>query len=514
MSEETSSELQREQSGGFPVLAKVGIALVVSGMVYALLPDDPAVLSHEARITGAVGILMAVLWMTEAMPLAVTALLPIAIFPLAGIGSIGDVAALYANEIIFLFLGGFVIAAAMRQSGLHRRIALTIVHFVGVQPTRLVAGFMIATAFLSMWISNTAATLMLLPIGASIVALIEQRRGQRFEDDEPGPTSSQTARFAVSLMLGIAYAASIGSIATPIGTPPNLFMIGFLERNYGISIGFGQWMAFGLPIVLVMLPAAWYLLTGVMYRPGFQSIPGGKEIIDRERSKLGIVSQPERVVLTVFVSAVVAWILRDPVTSWEPLVSRAEWVGRLTDPGIAIIAAISLFLIPAEGRAGEPVMTWEATREIPWSILLLFGGGLSLAGAVTGTGLDRWIGEQLTVLTDLPLVVLILGITTVVIVLTELTSNTATAATFLPILAGLAVVSLLDPLLLVVPAALAGTCAFMLPVATPPNAIVFSSGHVTIPQMVRAGVLLNILAVFVIAAAVLLLGPLVLGIEL
>jgi solute carrier family 13 (sodium-dependent dicarboxylate transporter), member 2/3/5 len=494
-------------------IAKILGGIVAALAVYALLPADSPELGETGRITAALGILMAIWWMTEAVPLAATALLPLVVLPLAGVGSIGDVSASYADPIIFLFLGGFLIALGIRRSGLHRRAALTIVDAIGVQPARLVAGFMVATGFLSMWISNTAATVMMLPVGISIIGLVEQQ-AERAPDAATGQRlAAQTATFGTGLMLGIAYAASIGSLATPIGTPPNLFMVGFLERNYGIAISFGRWMAFALPISLVLLGLAWLLLTSFLYKPGFDEIPGGREIIDREVGALGPFSPSERLVLVVFSLTALGWLARDPLTSWDPLIERLPFVERITDAGIAVIGALLLFIIPYDWKRGSTVMNWEAARDVPWNVLLLFGGGLSLASAVGSTGLDRWIGTHLSRLTDLPVVLLVVGITAALILLTELTSNTATAATFLPILAGLAIVNAIDPMLLVVPAALAGTCAFMLPVATPPNAIVFGSGHVTIPQMARTGIFLNLVAVAIITIAVLTLGRIVLGIE-
>lgn len=510
-----------QQSGttanqGFPIAAstllKIGTGGLIGILTYVALPGDPGELSEPARLTAAIGAMMAVWWMTEALPLAVTALVPVALFPLADVGSVGEITAHYADPVIFLFLGGFLLALAMQSCGLHRRIALLIVLAVGVQPSRLVAGFMLATAFLSMWISNTAAAVMMLPIGTSIVLLVEHQ-GWSDLDDPPGHHPVETATFATGLMLGIAYAASIGSLTTPIGTPPNLFLIGFLEQNYGIAISFGQWMLFALPIAIVLLPAAWYLLVKVLYQPGFDAIPAGRQMIQLELYRMGSLSRAERLVATVFVSTVLAWILRDPLTGWDWLAGNLPAITRLTDPGIAIIAAITLFAIPFDWQSGERVLTWNTAEDVPWNVLLLFGGGLTLAAAVSSTGLDRWIGTQLSGLTDLPIVLLVAGVTAVIIILTELTSNTATVATFLPILAGVAVVSGLDSMLLVVPCALAGTCAFMLPVATPPNAIVFGSGEISIWQMARAGVVLNLLAIALITVGVILLGPPILGID-
>ena len=484
---------------------------ILAVALYLLLPGEAAGLADAARATAAVGTLMAVWWITEALPLPVTALLPIALFPLAGVLPVGEATAPYASDIIFLFMGGFMLALAMQRWGLHRRIALLTVLAVGTRPTRVIAGFMLATAFLSMWVSNTATTVMMLPIGLSVLQLVFERV-QGLDPDEV--TGAGAPNFATCLMLAIAYAASIGSLATLIGTPPNLFMAGFLAETYGIEIGFGQWMMVGLPLAAVFLVIAWVLLTRVVYPSALEEIPGGRQLFRDELARLGRVSRGEKIVAGVFLATAAAWVLREPLTGWEWLVTRLPGLEALSDPGIAIVAAILLFAIPVDARHGVFTLDWTTARQLPWGVLLLFGGGLSLARAVGTSGLDEWIGLQVGALGGLPVVVLVLVAVAAVVFLTELTSNTATAATFLPILGGVALGLDLDPLLLVVPAALAATCAFMMPVATPPNAIVFGSGHVTIPQMVRAGIWLNLVAIGLVVAVVYLLGPLALGLEL
>lgn len=458
-------------------------APLVAGGVYVLLGGSED-LSDGGRATAAIVALMAVLWMTEAMPLAATALVPVVLFPLAGVLSLRETTASYANEVIFLLLGGFLIGRAMVRWGLHRRFALGIVSIAGPRPTRLVAGFMVATAFLSMWISNTATVVMMLPIGLSVIALLGDQDGER-------PASEWVPAFATCLLLAIAYSASIGSVGTLIGTPPNLFLRAFAEERFGIEIGFAEWMLVGVPFVLVFLPIAWVLLTRA-YPPGNQEIVGGRELIRAARTGLGPVSRGEKVVLCVFVATVAAWVLRQPLADWEWLVERLPWIAELTDPGIAIAAALVLFAFPVYPREGVFALDWEHARGLPWGILILVGGGLALAAAVRVNGVDTWIGELLTGLGALPLVVLVAIVTVVVIFLTEVTSNTATAATLIPIMAGVAIALGVDPFLLVVPAAIAASCAFMMPVATPPNAIVFASGHLTVAQMVRVGLWLNL----------------------
>jgi solute carrier family 13 (sodium-dependent dicarboxylate transporter), member 2/3/5 len=507
MSDQNQQDQQTNQdnSGSGYALPWMGriLAPIASVAVYMLL--DGADISDAAQATAAIGILMAILWMTEAMPLPITSLLPIVLFPLAGVLDITEATAPYANEIIFLFMGGFMLALGMQRWGLHRRIALLIVVLVGTTPRRLIAGFMIATAFLSMWISNTATTVLMLPIAASIITVMigqlqrESALPEDVDDSIEVPEFAAAApSFATALMLGVAYGASIGSIGTLIGTPPNLFMRAFLDSAYGIQIGFGQWMLVGVPLATVFLIIAWFLLTRILYPPEVEYIPGGQAVIRSMLERMGPMSRGERIVLTIFVLTGFAWVFREPVTSWSWLVELAPWVTEITDPAIAIAAAIALFAIPVHPRKGEFVMTWEAAKELPWNVLLLFGGGLSLATAVQVSELDAWIGSQVSVLEFLPLVLLVAAATAIIILLTELTSNTATAATFLPILGGVALGIGVDPLLLVIPATLAASCAFMMPVATPPNAIVFGSGYIAIGQMVRAGVILNMISILLI----------------
>ena len=441
-------------------------------LVVLLLLDPPSGLDGSAWRTAAVGLFMATWWITEAVPIPATALLPLVLFPLLDIQSIGDTAAPYANPVIFLFLGGFVIALAMQRHGLHRRIALGVVRRMGVKPTVLVFGFMVATAFVSMWVSNTATAVMMLPIGLSVIQLVQPDAGE-------GPMQFN---FAIALMLGIAYGASIGGLATLIGTPPNALLAAFMLQTYGVEIGFAQWLIVGLPLVVIALPLTWLLLVRFVYPIRVREIPGGAATIDAEHAQLGKISRAEQRVAVIFCVTAVLWIVR-------PLLD--DRLSGLSDTTIAMAAALATFLIPAGD--GERLMDWDAAERLPWGVLLLFGGGLALAGAIADTGLAAWIGVQLGALDAWPTWLLLLLVTAVVIFLTELTSNTATAAAFLPIVASLAIGVGVNPLLFVVPAALAASCAFMLPVATPPNAIVYGSGYVTVPQMARAGVWLNIL---------------------
>ncbi|MGD9618828.1 MAG: DASS family sodium-coupled anion symporter [Mycolicibacterium sp.] len=468
-----------------------GAGPLLAALVYLLLPAD---LGHPAKATAAVAVLMALWWMTEAIPIAATALVPLLAFPLlvADVG-VSDVGAFYGNDIIFLFMGGFLIALAMQRWNLHRRIALLTVRAMGTRATRVIAGFMLATAFLSMWVSNTATAVMMVPIGVSVLMLIGSVSPGADEavDEQQAKEQVKSSNFGTALMLGIAYAASVGSLATIIGTPPNTLLVGYLQDEQNITIGFGQWMLLGVPLAAVLLVLTWLLLAKVIFRPEIDEIPGGKELFDAELDKLGHTSTGERRVLAIFVLAALSWICL-PLVWEEPPVS---------DAGIAIAAGLLLFILPAGSKLGVRLLDWDTAKRLPWGVLLLFGGGLALSSQFSSSGLAEWIGRQATSLQGLSILLLVVLITTAVIFLTELTSNTATAATFLPVIGGIAVGIGQDPLLLTIPVALAATSAFMLPVATPPNAIVFGSGYVSIGQMMKAGIWLNLGAILLISVA-------------
>ncbi len=469
-----------------------------------LLTPPPGDLSLDAWRTAAVALWMAVWWMTEAIAIPVTALLPLVLFPATGVLSMSDAAAPYANDLIFLFMGGFFLAAAMEHHGLHRRIALAIVAAVGTGPKRIVLGFMVATAFLSMWISNTATTAMMLPIGIAVATLF----GARPTEDE-GRTGG--GALGVSLMLGIAYASSIGGVATLIGTPPNAVFAAAATEMLGIQVGFGRWMLVGVPVALVMLPLTWVLLVWVFHPPG--DVRGdAAHLLAAERAGLGRRSRGETLVATVFVLTALAWILREPkVLGSVTIPGLATWLPEVRDSTIAIAASLALFLLPVDLKRGRFALEWPQARRIPWGVLVLFGGGLSLARAFDRSGLAAWIGTGVEGLTAVPPMVIFLIIALLFVFLTEMTSNTATATMAMPIMVG-AAMGLGQPALpFMATAALAASMAFMLPVATPPNAIVFGSGLLTIPQMVRAGFWLNLLSVVVVTLAATLLVPFLLG---
>jgi sodium-dependent dicarboxylate transporter 2/3/5 len=451
----------------------------IAALLLFLFPV-PEGLEPAGWYTAAVGLWMAVWWITEAIPIAATALLPLVLFPLIGAGSIDEAASPYANPLIFLFLGGFLLALAMQRWDLHRRIALQTIRSIGTTPTAIIIGFMIASAFLSMWVSNTATAMMMMPIGLSVIKLV------RTAEEETSSVGSHS--FGALLMLAIAYSCSIGGIGTIIGTPPNALLVGFFDESYGLDIGFARWMLVGIPMVIVALPMAFGVLRW-LFPFNLKEIPGGRSLIESKLRELGPMSNPERMVAWVFSLVALLWIIR-------PLLD--DRIPGLSDAGIAMSGALLLFLLPVDFERGIFVLNWKWAERLPWGVLLLFGGGLSLAAAVSRTGLATWIGQAMTTAEALPLIMIITIVTATVVFLTELTSNTATAAAFMPIMASVAIGIGQNPLLLAVPAALAASCAFMLPVATPPNAIIYGSGELTIPQMARTGILLNLSCILLI----------------
>ncbi len=457
--------------------------------IILLLFPPPEGLSLAGWRTAALGTWMATWWITEAIPLAATSLLPIVALPLLQAGTIREATLPFADPVIFLFMGGFMIAIAMQRWNLHRRIALHILQGVGTSTLRVLLGFSLATAFLSMWISNTATTMMMLPLAVSILEFHFQHEGK----------TPVTLNFARVLLLTIAYSASIGGVGTLIGTPPNALLAGFLLENYHMEIGFAQWMAIGVPFVLLMLPLMLFLLSRWIFPVARAQVAGGEHLILQELQKMGPMSAPERKVLWVFVGVVILWMIRQPLSQVLP---------GLSDAGIAIAGAVVLFTLPAGPRTR--VLNWEWASRIPWDILLLFGGGLSLASAIQRNGLAEWLGTQTAGLGHWPLPAIVLLITTFIVLLTELTSNTATTAAFLPIVASVAVGLGYSPLTLAIPTAIGASCAFMLPVATPPNAIVFGSGYLNIKDMTRAGIWLNVVSILIITLLSVLWAPFVL----
>ena len=458
----------------------------------------PELMSVEARAVAATAALMAIWWITEAIPIPATALLPVALFPLLGVMKAGEATAPYANHLIFLFLGGFMIAVTMEKWNLHRRIALRTILLVGDSPSRIILGFMIATAFLSMWISNTATAMMMVPIGLSVLQQSKTIIGQA------GKTDDKDDPFSVSLMLSIGYAASIGGVATIIGTPPNTILAGYINETWNIEIGFANWMLFALPISIVMLILTWVYLTKIMY-PVKKTSGTGKVVLTEELKSLGPWTKPEKIIFIVFLFVAFSWIARGFV--------QFEFTRLVSDSTIAIIGAVLLFALPVDLAKGQFMLDWKTAVKIPWDVIILFGGGLSLAHGFRISGLDIWIGNQIAVF-GIHYIIFIGAVVLVTIFLTEITSNTATAAMFIPVLAGISISMQIHPYGPIIASAIAASYAFMLPVATPPNAIIFGSKKVTIPQMARTGFFLNLIGWLLITISVVLFLELIMGIDL
>ncbi|MEM7386546.1 MAG: SLC13 family permease, partial [Verrucomicrobiota bacterium] len=496
---------------------------LVAFLVFFLLPQtytdangSSVPFENPARVVLVTMIWMAIWWMTEATEVSTTALLPLVVLPFTGAVPIKAAAAPYAHHLIFLYMGGFIIALSMQRWGLDKRMALGAIRLVGTRPVNMVGGFMIATAFLSAFISNTATTAMMLPIGLSVVALLQDKNGGT--DPDPG------RNLGVCLMLAIAYAATLGGVSTLIGTPPNGFFRSFVEDTisepYRMEVGFDQWLLVGLPVSLTLLPITWLLLTRIIFPVSSRPIEGGNDLIRKEWRSLGRLKRGEWNTLIVFILAGFFWITRRLWTGLEiPSGGGApsQPFAGLNDSGVAMAGAVLLFLLPA-GRDANGVkrstMDWATASKMPWEILILFGGGLSLAAAVDSTGVARFIGSQAVHFAGFPTFAIVLIVTLTVILLTELTSNLATTAALLPVLAALAPGLGIHPYLLIFPATLAASCAFMMPVATPPNAIVFGSGHVTLPQMMKAGIWLNLLSLLVVLTVSYLLLEWAIGVAL
>jgi sodium-dependent dicarboxylate transporter 2/3/5 len=450
--------------------------LVLGPLLFILiLLTEPESLSPEATVVAGVTIWMAVWWISEAIPISATALLPIVVFPAFGAMKVGDVTAQYGHHIVFLMLGGFFIAIAMEKWDLHKRIALFVVHTIGIGPRRIIAGFMVATAFLSAWISNTSTAMVMMPIGTAVIASISAKKS------DPD--------FNVALMLSIAYAASIGGMATLVGTPPNLIFAGIYQSMFGVQVNFFEWAYFGFPLAFVMLVITWFYLTHIGYRIQKDEIPGSGEVIKAEMARQGKITREEKHVLIVFALVAVLWMTRGLL--W------GKYFPLVTDASIAITGALLLFVIPARKEAS--LLSWEDTEKVPWGVALLMGGGFAIARGFAETGLAEWVSQSFTFLVAMPVFLLILATVVITKVFTEITSNTATATILMPIAASIAVTLGISPFGIMAAVAISSSLAFMMPVATPPNAIVFGSGYVTIPQMARAGLWLNLVTVVLVS---------------
>jgi len=471
---------------------RVGLILGPVLAILMLLSDAPDGLSDAGWSTAAIAVLMAVWWATEAIPIAATALLPLACFPLLGAVNMADAAAPYANKVIYLFLGGFVVAFAMQRWNLHRRIALNILQHAGGSGRLLVGGFLLTSALISMWVMNTSTAMMLTPVAVSVItvihASIRDLDSQARED------------FQYALLLAVAYGATIGGLTTLVGTLPTAMLAAFMLSSYGTEINFADWMMVGVPLAILLLPLCWFVLTRWVFDVSFKTSGEGKAELKKLRDELGEISRPEIRIAVVAAIMIVAWVGRPFWIQFPGLVG-------LDDTGIAIVGAIAMFVIPSGDKDDPVLLRWQYAEQLPWGVILLFGGGLSLAAAFINTGLAAWIGIMLQAIGTLPVLAVVAAIAAVIIFLTELTSNTATVATFLPIAGAVAIELGLDPIVLAVPVTLAASCAFMLPVATPPNAIVFGSGLLTIPKMMRAGLVINIVGIAIVTFAAMVLAP-------
>ena len=447
--------------------------------IIVLFFTDPEGLSDEGRAVLASTLWVAIWWVFEVTDITVTALLPIVLFPLSGGLDLASTTAAYGHKYIFLYIGGFVLAITIEKWNLHKRISLNIIKLLGTGISKIILGFMLATAFMSMWISNTATSVIMLPIAMSIVSQLK---------DHPDTEEDENALFGKAMMLAIAYSASIGGMATLIGTPPNLVLAGAVKETFGIEISFAQWMSFGLPITVVLLGICWLYLTKVAFKFKMEEFPGGRNEIVSQLTKLGSMSYEEKVVLGVFVMTATLWVFRSFLQDFIPA---------LDDTIIAITAALILFLVPSS-QPRKKIIEWKEAVKMPWGIILLFGGGMALASAFKVSGLALWIGTQFALLESLPIFLLILILIACVNFLTEITSNLATTAMLLPILAPIALSIDVHPYVLMVSATVAASCAFMLPVATPPNAVVFGSGYLRISDMIRTGIWMNVISIILL----------------
>lgn len=470
------------------------IGLVIGPALAALMliSDPPAGLSAQGWATAAVAVWMATWWATEAVPIAATALLPLVCFPLLGVVNMVDTATPYANKVIYLFLGGFVVAFAMQRWNLHRRIALNVLQHAGGSGRLLVGGFLFASALISMWVMNTSTAMMLTPVAVSVIGVIHASIS---ELDDRGREDFQCA-----LLLAVAYGATIGGLTTLVGTLPTAMLAAFMLESYGSTIHFADWMLVGVPLAIIMLPLCWFVLTRWAFVVSFKTSGEGRAELHKLREELGDIRTPEIRIAIVAAIMIVAWVGR-------PFWVQLPGLSALDDTGIAIAGAIAMFVIPSGDKEDPVLLRWEYAERLPWGVILLFGGGLTLANAFVVSGLAEWIGTALQVIGTLPLLLITLAVSALIIFLTELTSNTATVATFLPVAGAVAIQSGYDPIVLAVPITLAASCAFMLPVATPPNAIVFGSGLLTIPRMMRAGFAVNIVGILIVTLVVMTLAP-------
>jgi sodium-dependent dicarboxylate transporter 2/3/5 len=495
---------------GFRKTAAFYTGIVAFGLI--LLWPTPEGMPPEAKRMAAAVTLTGCWWIGESLPLGVTALVPLVAFPLLKILPIQRVAPSYANHYVFLLLGGFFIALTMQRWHLHTRIALWIIRLVGTSASRLVLGFMLASAFLSMWISNSATAMMMMPIGLGLIVKIEDMQGDR---GNPSVTN-----FGACLMLGIAYAANIGGVGTLIGTFPNLVFAGMLKELFphGPEITFAEWLKIGLPFTAIFVPMMWVFMVKVMLPIRGNVVENADQVIASEVEQLGEMSRGEKMILGVFIVTALLWIFRSDInvggTVFRGWASRLGVEDYVHDSTVAIGMGILCFILPVDRKRKTPLLDWDQAKKVPWGILLLFGGGFAIAKGFEASGLTEWVGTQLTVLQGVPVFLVIAAVVLTMTFLTEVTSNTASTTMMLPIMAATAQALRVNPFLLMLPATVAASCAFMLPIATPPNAIVFSSGRVTLPQMAKTGFILNLITVVFVTAFIYFVVTRLMGISL
>lgn len=459
---------------------------------FTILSTHPVGLSEAGKAILASSAWVAIWWISEALPLAVSSLMPIILFPLAGGMTLEQTTASYGHKFIFLYIGGFVLAMAIERWNLHKRIALVIINIIGTNLKSIILGFMVATAFLSMWISNTATAIMMLPIGLAICSKL---------DDDPATRLNEHTAFNKIIMIAIAYSASIGGVATLVGTAPNLVLAGVIEEFFDVQISFVQWLSIGLPVSILLLGLCWFYLTHIAFPFKKNAFPGGKALIQSQLKALGPLSIQERRVLYIFIATGLCWILRALVLD--------KWIPNLDDTIIAIAACVAIFIIPSDKDFNKKILKWEEAVKLPWGILLLFGGGLAIANGFKTSGLAEWVGLQLSSLEGFSPFLILAILVTSINFLTEINSNLATTTIMLPILAPLGIAIGIHPYIIMAACTIAASCAFMLPVATPPNAIVFASGHLKIKDMAKTGVWMNIIALIVISCYVYFFMPIV-----
>ena len=450
-------------------------------LLYFLVPTSA--LNEKSITVLATGAWMVSWWITEAIPIPITALLPLVIFPITSVAKMSDAAAPYGDPVVFLFMGGFILALGLEKYNLHQRIALSLIKLTGTSGNGIILGFMLATALISMWISNTATAIMMLPIASSVTHLLAKELGK---ENDP-----RFQKFATGLMLGIAYSASIGGMGTIIGTPPNVVMVGYMKRIYNLDVPFTDWMLVGVPTMILVLAACYIIITKILYRNQLEAIEGSKALIQNKLKELGPLSREEKRVLIIFSVTCFCWIFRQNINSM---------IGKniLDDTGIAMAGGVLMFLTPVSWKEMKFLLGWEDMKHMQWGILLLFGGGLALAEGMEQSGLVEMVGDYFKGGNQFTGATLIFALTFISMALTELMSNVALVTIFIPVVFGIAEGFHINPIWLAMPVTFAASCAFMMPISTPPNAILFASGYIKMKEMIKTGILLNLCSLLII----------------